>query len=110
MGNFHWLNLASNMVTKVGDIHRRDEDSPYKRDMRVPWAMATGNMRRKFILNMGGRVDNVVLLDRGLHGEAWHGSLLCQQGGSLLNQPGFLYRGASTYGCGWSYQWQCCAT
>ena len=88
---FHWLVLGSNTVTKEGESHRRDENSPFKRDiqgmanslnklvtrredsspnillkvMGVPWARATGNMRRKFILNMGGRVNNVVLLDRG---------------------------------------------
>ena len=31
--------------------------------------MATGNMRSKFILNMGGRVDHVVLLDSRFMGE-----------------------------------------
>ena len=34
LGNFHWLNLAGNMVAKVGDIHMRDGDSPFKRDMQ----------------------------------------------------------------------------
>ena len=92
---FHWLMLEGNMVTKVGDIHRRDEHSPFKRDiqgmanslnklvtrredsspnillkvMGVVWARARGNMRRKFILNMGGRVNSVVLLDRGSMGK-----------------------------------------
>ena len=88
---FHWLVLGSKMVTKDREVHRREERNPFERDiqgvasslnklvtwredslpnillkvMRVPWAMATGNMRGKFILNMGGRVNNVVLLDRG---------------------------------------------
>ena len=95
LGNFHWLNLASNMVTREGEFHRRQEGSPFKRDiqgeanslsklviwrednlpnillevMRIPWARATGSMKREFFLNMGGRVDDVVLLDSRFMGE-----------------------------------------
>ena len=95
LGKFHWLMLGSNMVTREGEFHRRQEGSPFKRDiqgeanslsklviwrednlpnillevMRIPWARATGSMKRKFILNMGGRVDNVLLLDRGSMGK-----------------------------------------
>ena len=95
LGKFHWLKLGSNMVTRKGEFHRRQEGSPFKRDiqgkanslsklviwradnlpdillevMRIPWARATGNMTRRFILNMGGRVDDVVLLDRGSMGK-----------------------------------------
>ena len=95
LGKFHWLMLGSNMVTREGEFHRREENSPFKRDiqgvanslsklvtwrednlpnillkvMRIPWARATGSMKRKFILNMGGRVDDVVLLDSRFMGE-----------------------------------------
>ena len=77
--------LGSKMVTKDGKAHRREERSPYKRDiqgvanlldklvswrrgnslpnilldiMRVPWARSTGDLVGEIILGMGelGRV------------------------------------------------------